>query len=235
MFETVGSPEHIVNQLQQFQNSVTTRGERRPLTLIVNLNNNHWVTLVVSHQNGRYVGYYADSLGNSIPSNIRQVLQQAKITVNDVSVAQQRDGYNCGLWALENARDINTVLQGSRDNILNEIRNHLQVQGRNEDYFIRTRKDISDRLSIDSQRISNLDEAILAETKVPKKKFNLNSCVSPSGRSKRSINPCLFSRDDVEKFSKGKVDENNIDKTIIDSEKFLTYVKNSQDEKKMLS
>ncbi|MGL9719123.1 MAG: hypothetical protein ACR5K9_11240 [Wolbachia sp.] len=66
----------------------------------------------------------------------------------------------------------------------------------------------------------------------PKKKFNLNSCVRPGGRSKRSVNSCLFSKDDVEKFSKGKVDENNVDKIIVDSEKFLTYVKNSQDEGK---
>ncbi|MBV2145508.1 MAG: hypothetical protein KTM48_02060, partial [Wolbachia endosymbiont of Pissodes strobi] len=59
-----------------------------------------------------------------------------------------------------------------------------------------------------------------------------NSCVGQSSRSKRSINNCLFSKDDVEKFSKGKVDENNVDKIIIDSEEFLTYVKSSQDEKK---
>ncbi|WP_265039233.1 ankyrin repeat domain-containing protein [Wolbachia endosymbiont (group A) of Yponomeuta plumbellus] len=228
LFEIVGSPEHIVNQLQQFQNSVTTRGERRPLTLIVNLDNNHWVTLVVSHQNGQYNGYYVDSLGNNVPDNIRQVLQQAQITVNDVSVIQQRDGYNCGLWALENARDINTVLQGNRlSNIPDEIRNHLRIQ-RRENHFIRMREGISNTLSIDPQRIANL-EAVLAGTQQPK--FDLNSCVG-GGRSRRSINPCLFSKGDVEKFSKGKVDENNADKIIIDSEKFLTYVKSSQDEAK---
>ncbi|MCA7010493.1 ankyrin repeat domain-containing protein [Wolbachia endosymbiont of Tribolium confusum] len=232
LFEVVGSPKHIANQLQQFQNSVATRGEKRPLTLIVNLNNNHWVTLVVAYQNGKYNGYYADSFGSNVPDSIRQVLQQAQITVNDVSFAQQRDGHNCGLWALENARDINDVLQISRSrNIPNEIRNRLQVQGRNEDYFIRAREDISDRLSIDSQRIANL-ETILAETQQPSKKFNLNSCVGGGSRRKRSTNLCLFSKGDVEKFSKGRVDENDIDKIIIDSEKFLTYVKNSQDEKK---
>ncbi|MGL5029389.1 MAG: hypothetical protein ACRC6C_04840 [Wolbachia pipientis] len=66
----------------------------------------------------------------------------------------------------------------------------------------------------------------------PKNKFNLNLCVQQSSRSKRSINNCLFSKDDVEKFSKGNIDENNVDKIEIDSEKFLTYVKNSQDEAK---
>ncbi|MFP3022522.1 MAG: Ulp1 family isopeptidase, partial [Wolbachia sp.] len=231
LFEIVGSPEHIVNQLQQFQDSVTTRGERRPLTLIVNLDNNHWVTLVVAYQNGQYNGYYVDSLGNSVPDNIRQVLQQAKITVNGVSVTQQRDGYNCGLWALENARGINAVLQGSRSNIPDEIRNRLQVQGRDEAYFIRTRENVSDRLSIDPQRIANL-ETVLAETQAPRKKFDLNNCVKQGSRKRRSINPCLFSLDDVKKFIKGRIDENNIDKIIVDSEKFLTYVKSSQNEGK---
>ncbi len=232
LFEIVGSPKHIANQLQQFQNNVATRGEKRPLTLIVNLDNNHWVTLVISHQNGQYNGYYVDSLGSNVPDNIRQVLQKVQITVHDVSVAQQRDGHNCGLWALENARDINAILRGGRSNIPNEIRNRLQGQGRDENYFIRMREDVSEALSIDPQRIANLDEAILAETQVPKKKFDLNSCVRPGGRSKRSVNPCLFSKSDVEKFSKGKVDENDVDKIIVDSEKFLTYVKSSQDEKK---
>ncbi|WP_265032114.1 ankyrin repeat domain-containing protein [Wolbachia endosymbiont (group A) of Merzomyia westermanni] len=238
LFEIVGSPEHIASQLQQFQNSVRG-GEKRPLTLIVNLNNNHWVTLVISYQNGQYSGYYVDSLGNNIPGNIRQVLQRAQIAVNDVSVAQQIDGHNCGLWALENARDINTVLQGSRNNVLDEIRNHLQVRERNEDHFVRSREYISNILSMDPQRIANL-EAILSETQQSRKKLNQNtrknsnpnSCAKQGGRSKRSTNPCLFSKDDVEKFSKGKVDENNVDKIIIDSEKFLTYLKNSQDETK---
>ncbi|MFP3030404.1 MAG: ankyrin repeat domain-containing protein, partial [Wolbachia sp.] len=66
----------------------------------------------------------------------------------------------------------------------------------------------------------------------PGKRFDPNSCVGQSSRSKRSINNCLFSKGDVEKFSKGNIDENNVDKIIIDSEKFLTYVKNSQDEGK---
>ncbi|WP_425384296.1 hypothetical protein [Wolbachia endosymbiont (group B) of Eupithecia inturbata] len=65
-----------------------------------------------------------------------------------------------------------------------------------------------------------------------RKKFDPSTCVGQGGRSRRSINNCLFSKGDVEKFSKGNIDENNVDKIIIDSEKFLTYVKNSQDEGK---
>lgn len=229
LFEVVGSPKHIANQLQQFQNSVATRGEKRPLTLIVNLNNNHWVTLVISHQNGQYNGHYVDSLGNDIPGNIRQVLERARITVNDVSIAQQTDGHNCGLWALENAHSLNQMIANGYNS--DWVRD-LLLFNRNEAYFQEQRENISDRLSIDPQRIANLDETILAETQATRKKFNLNSCVRPGGRSKRSVNPCLFSKGDVEKFSKGKVDENNVDKIIVDSEKFLTYVKSSQGEKK---
>ncbi|WP_265023075.1 Ulp1 family isopeptidase [Wolbachia endosymbiont (group B) of Ischnura elegans] len=156
-FEVVGSVNHIASQLEKFQSKVTTDDKRKPLTLIVNLDNNHWVTLVVSHQNGQYNGYYADSLGNNAPDNIRQVLQDAQINVNDVSITQQRDGCNCGLWALENARDINAALQRSGNNVLDQIRDELQVQGRGENYFIDMRKDISEKLSIDQQRIANLE------------------------------------------------------------------------------
>ncbi|MFT4327777.1 MAG: hypothetical protein AB3P07_04135 [Wolbachia pipientis] len=230
LFEIVESPDHISSQLQQFQNSVRD-GEQRPLTLIVNLNNNHWVTLVVSHQDGQYSGYYADSLGNNVPDGIRQVLKQNRITnLNDVSILQQTDAHNCGLWALENARDINAVLQGSRSNIPNEIHNHLQVQ-RDENHFISSRRELSERLSVDQERRANVQN-IRAEAQQTRGGFNPNNCVGQSSRSKRSINNCLFSKDDVEKFSKGKVDENNVDKVIIDSEKFLTYIKNSQDEGK---
>lgn len=157
LFEVVGSVNHIASQLEKFQSKVTTDDKRKPLTLIVNLDNNHWVTLVVSHQNGQYNGYYADSLGSNAPDNIRQVLQDAQINVNDVSVTQQRDGYNCGLWALENARDINAALQRSGNNVLDQIRDELQVQGRGENYFIDMRKDVSEKLSIDQQRIANLE------------------------------------------------------------------------------
>ncbi len=157
LFEVVGSVGHIANQLEKFQSKVTTDDKRKPLTLIVNLDNNHWVTLVVSHQNGQYNGYYADSLGSNAPDNIRQVLQDAQINVNDVSVTQQRDGYNCGLWALENARDINAALQRSGNNVLDQIRDELQIHRRGENYFMDMRKDVSEALSIDQQRIANLE------------------------------------------------------------------------------
>ncbi|WP_264337371.1 hypothetical protein [Wolbachia endosymbiont (group B) of Dolichovespula media] len=231
IFSIVGSLDHISSQLQQFQNSVRD-GEQRPLTLIVNLNNNHWVTLVVSHQDGQYNGYYADSLGNNVPDGIRQVLQQNRIiNLHDVSVLQQTDGHNCGLWSLENARDINAVLQVGGSNIPDEIRSRLRVQERDESHFISSRRELSEELRADQQRIDNLQN-ILAETQQSRREFDPNSCMGQSSRSKRSVNSCLFSKDDVEKFSKGKVDENNVDKVIIDSEKFLTYVKSSKDEGK---
>lgn len=67
------------------------------------------------------------------------------------------------------------------------------------------------------------------------KRFNPNDCVKQGGKSRRCNNPCLFSKDDVEKFSKRKVDKNNIDKIIIDCEKFLTFIKVVNMRRKMLS
>lgn len=101
--------EHIVRVLNQFRENE----EQQRLTLIITLNNTHWITLVIERQNGNYVGYYADSTATAVPGGITDIIQNNlgnNIRINNVSVSQQTDGWNCGLWALENASDINRVL-----------------------------------------------------------------------------------------------------------------------------
>ncbi|WP_304956792.1 C48 family peptidase [Wolbachia endosymbiont of Delia radicum] len=145
-------------------------GPRRSI-LIVNLGGNHWVTLVIDYRNGNYIGYYADSLGHNVLNSVRRVLEDNNVTLHNILIdqqgnrlVQQRDGYNCGFWALENARDINEVLQqnnnlGNRGGgVLDEMRNSLtlNVPGlnnivdennlRNEEYFKVLRRDISREL-----------------------------------------------------------------------------------------
>ncbi|WP_174516983.1 cytoplasmic incompatibility factor CifB [Wolbachia endosymbiont of Cardiocondyla obscurior] len=145
-------------------------GSRRS-TLIVNLGGNHWVTLVIDYRNRDYIGYYADSFGHNVPDSVRQVLEDNNVTLHDILIdqrgnplVQQRDGCNCGFWALENARDINEVLQQNNNlgnqgrGVLDEMRNSLtlNVLGlnnivdennlRNEEYFKDLRRDISREL-----------------------------------------------------------------------------------------
>lgn len=140
--------EHIVRVLNQFRENE----EQQRLTLIITLNNTHWVTLVIERQNGNYVGYYADSTATAVPGGITDIIQNNlgnNIRINNVSVRQQTDGWNCGLWALENASDINQVLNenpvGQVQNIINIIRDFLGRDHPNRDrnYFQNIRVGIS--------------------------------------------------------------------------------------------
>ncbi|WP_182367238.1 MULTISPECIES: cytoplasmic incompatibility factor CifB [Wolbachia] len=146
-------------------------GERRILTSIVNLGNVHWVTLTIVYQNENYYCYYANSTGGGIPNDVRLALEGSGINSDNIHniladqqdnlLVQQRDGCNCGFWALENARDINEVLQRNNNlgnqgrGVLDEMRNSLtlNVPGmnnivdennlRNEQYFQDLRREIS--------------------------------------------------------------------------------------------
>lgn len=140
--------EHIVRVLNQFRENE----EQQRLTLIITLNNTHWITLVIERQNENYVGYYADSTATAVPGGITDIIQNNlgnNIRINNVSVRQQTDGWNCGLWALENASDINRVLNenpvGQVQNIINIIRDSLGRGHPNRDrnYFQNIRVGIS--------------------------------------------------------------------------------------------
>ncbi|MDE5060870.1 cytoplasmic incompatibility factor CifB [Wolbachia endosymbiont of Drosophila nikananu] len=140
--------EHIVRVLNQFRENE----EQQRLTLIITLNNTHWVTLVIERQNGNYVGYYADSTATAVPGGITDIIQNNlgnNIRINNVSVRQQTDGWNCGLWALENAKDINRVLNENPgeqvQNVVNIMRDFLERNHPNRDrnYFQNIRVGIS--------------------------------------------------------------------------------------------
>ena len=84
---------------------------------------NHWVTLVVDYQKYRedsYRVYYADSFAVDIEKeerkNIYTVLRNRLNSIRPKPVIhkkQQKDGYNCGLWAIQNAFNINIILNNN--------------------------------------------------------------------------------------------------------------------------
>lgn len=110
-FEIIGSISHLENEIRNFLSSTKEFSPGR-LTLIINLANLHWVTLVISYQNDKYVGYYVDSKDNPLSSEYYELLLKHQIQPMCISpgFAQQSDDYNCGLWALENAANINRML-----------------------------------------------------------------------------------------------------------------------------
>ncbi|MDE5058969.1 cytoplasmic incompatibility factor CifB [Wolbachia endosymbiont of Drosophila baimaii] len=140
--------QQMTDTLNQFEENA----EHQRLTLIITLNNTHWVTLVIERENGNYIGYYANSSGGNVPNNVTGIVRNNlgnNVRIENVSVYQQTDGHNCGLWALENARDINQVLNqnpGRRiQNITDAIKEQLRRddQNRNENYFRGLRRNIA--------------------------------------------------------------------------------------------
>ncbi|WP_375326528.1 hypothetical protein [Candidatus Tisiphia endosymbiont of Nemotelus uliginosus] len=220
--------DNVNNNRIMHQQRVPTR------TFIINQGGDHWTTLVIAHQNGQYHGYYKDSLGSRIPDNIRQILTDNNIiNPTDFQIRQQTDGYNCGLWALENARDINTMLQENRDVQWLRIQLAPERLSRNsEQYFINRRRSFSQRLHDNQAQVDSAQSSDTDSPPNPKKRRLDLQCLS-GNRKKRSTNKCLYSWDDVDKFN--AVEQQNrrdIDEIKIDSKKFLEYTKNIQDESK---
>ena len=122
-FEIIGS-ENQLNQVLSQCHSDFRLG--RTLSLILNMNQNHWVSLSIANQNGGLLAYFADSFGKRLTSckddddnakymsftKIARILKSNNIELVDVSFDQQNDSSNCGIYALENTHIVNTVLDG---------------------------------------------------------------------------------------------------------------------------
>ncbi|WP_250295535.1 Ulp1 family isopeptidase [Wolbachia endosymbiont of Oedothorax gibbosus] len=96
-------------------------------TSVLHINNNHWVTLVIKPDAGdkKFRAYYCDSFGNQLPDNVLNIVKrelQKEKWVLDIRISptkQQSDGYNCGIFALENAHKITQML--NEDKSFDEI------------------------------------------------------------------------------------------------------------------
>ncbi len=237
LFKVVRSIKQLTKQkeLKKLKGKIQ-QDKKQPLTLIINLNNEHWVTLVVSHKDGKYQGYYADSLGKEIPKNCEGALKNNSIIVEDLTCqtdklpVQQTDGYNCGLWALENARDINDSLRST--NTISEIKERL-MKKRDENYFKEKRISLLKKLNEDPGRLNNLRNFNYKEYyNGGGSNVNLISCLGGSIRTRNTDpNSCLISCDeDVKKFNAETEDPRNYDKINIDSEEFFKNSSSVEDE-----
>lgn len=115
VFEVIGSSMQLGKQLEQYKDKLK-EPNKQSLTFIVSLNNLHWVTLVITYQNQQFSAYYIDSLASGIPNGISNALREkiADIDIRSFNIQQQSDRYNCGIFALENAKIINDALQNAR-------------------------------------------------------------------------------------------------------------------------
>ena len=149
-FEVLGSMPQLYITLELFQLKIqASKLASARLTLIINLANLHWVTLVIAYKNNQYVGYYSDSKDNPIPPEYYQLLLNA-FQISSLSLSpgfiQQKDEFNCGLWALENAADLNQMIDQNQSIlwIINKLK-----RPRSKEYFNTRREYFAEKLRAD--------------------------------------------------------------------------------------
>ncbi|MDQ8039359.1 MAG: hypothetical protein REH83_03020 [Rickettsiella sp.] len=136
-FDIIGSPEHMHSVLQTFMSKAAQVKYAR-LSLIINIFQLHWVSLVITSQNQKAEIYYIDTLGKDLPPHYQVILdKELPIPCINLSVfLQQKDTYNCGLWALENTEDLVRMADEQRGILW--ISQRLQ-RPRGDGYFTRLR------------------------------------------------------------------------------------------------
>lgn len=149
-FDVIGSLAQLSTQIAAFKIKAQLLVAQARLTCIINLTDlamPHWVSLVICYQDGGYVAYYMDSKDRPLPDEYRELIEQhfgIRSESFSFGFPQQSDGYNCGLWALENAEHINQMLE------FHESINWLI----NEFKFPRDRKHFEDKRRLLAEKLS---------------------------------------------------------------------------------
>ncbi|TLY47008.1 MAG: hypothetical protein E6K54_07630 [Gammaproteobacteria bacterium] len=164
-FEVIQTTEQLETHIENFLQKKTSKR----LTLIVNTVEQHWLTLVISRRADVKV-YYADSKNNPEQYKAYYLLFNALKIISfnlTPNFMQQEDSYNGGLWALENAADINRMLDfdGRFAWGVNQLK-----QYRGESYFIEKRKEFS-RKFLSNGNWRQLHPTIVAAIQPEQEKF----------------------------------------------------------------
>ncbi|NCX93602.1 MAG: hypothetical protein EBX40_02875, partial [Gammaproteobacteria bacterium] len=110
-FVVIGSSAQLKHAIRAHQGRLFSH-PNQALTMVINLGNAHWVTMVVRHNSDSsnslspHMVLYRDSFGNPMPEAIRNNLNafypSAELQV--IPGVQQTNFHACGILALENAR-----------------------------------------------------------------------------------------------------------------------------------
>lgn len=153
-FEIVGSFTQFKKIVKRFKeraiNKIATNPGTRGtvLSLIIHQSENHWTSLVIFRDLGHITGIYLDSNSQGPSSDYQIFFSKNNIELVDLTkhFTQQQDGYNCGLWAVENVADINFMLHNHEDILwaVNQIR-----RPRDKLYFEALRRELAQTLIAD--------------------------------------------------------------------------------------
>lgn len=110
-FQSSNSLAHLIGKITSFQIRAKQTNIARE-TLILNIGYAHWITMVLSYQQERFTLYYVNSLNYRLPAEIQQFLEAQHILSNNLSeyLFQYMNNSNVGLWTLEIAENLNTML-----------------------------------------------------------------------------------------------------------------------------
>ena len=153
-FEIIGSFTQLKNIVKQFKERVSNRIASNSatmgtvLTLIIHQSPNHWATLVIYKELNHITGVYLDSKNQGIPNEYQVFFSKNDIGLVDLTrhFTQQQDSCNCGLWALENAADINLMLHKHQDILWAA---HEISKPRDKNYFNMLRRELTEILVSD--------------------------------------------------------------------------------------
>jgi hypothetical protein len=167
-FAISSSITQFEQQIKEFQKSIHSVNR---LTLILQLPDGHWATLVLSDSPHRSRGFYIDSLAISLPGPYSQILKRNNFDLHDWSqdliqplspnTDQQADIYDSGLRALEYALDFNNVLNRwssfVNDQGFEELSYWLTIR-RDHNYLCASRRSLAEKLRLDSDRNLRLQQ-----------------------------------------------------------------------------
>ncbi|TLY48092.1 MAG: hypothetical protein E6K54_03830 [Gammaproteobacteria bacterium] len=150
-FEIIGSFTQFKKIVKRFKERACNKAATIPgtrgtvLTLIIHQSENHWVSLVIFRDLGHITAIYLDSKSQALPKEYQIFLSKNTIELVNLTkhFTQQQDAHNCGLWALENAGDINLMLHNHEDILwaVNQIE-----RKRDKLYFETLRKELAQTL-----------------------------------------------------------------------------------------
>ncbi len=205
-YEVLAAISDLDIHIETFLSKITALTEAR-LNLIIQQESLHWVTLVISYKDKNYIAYYTDSKNYPLPHEYYQLLLD-KFKIQPISLSpgfqQQQEDYDCGLWALENATNLNRMLDENQS--MYWLINRLQ-QSRNKEYFARKRQYFAEKLRNDPgwrfrhplfSRQSNPQQESLSSSS---SSFSLRRISSVSLEGSDSKRLKLISNDEKEKVT----------------------------------
>lgn len=149
VFKAIRSEEQLGEQLEEHINDLM-KVNTQSLTFFLELEQSHWVTLVIAYQNTQFSAYRIDYFASKTQDTINDTLGKKIANINiqsfDIQL-QQDDRYDYGIFALGGAKIINDALRNLQQD---QIQQKLLDYKLTEEELIDKRIEFALQLSIEA-------------------------------------------------------------------------------------